>query len=902
MTDGRRDPFQYGARECLTSTRRRIRWDNYDSTRSHESLLVPILDYSSRLPVFEGSKYGQSVRVGAQVFRRDRKGQWIADTSDEDGFVPYWEDITTSGPYTVWSRRKRVDLEILGGLGSLQSILKLSSGRIGEKEDDAQPFTESESSDTESTAPEVSTDAIGDDSDEDISETEIFDLRRYEELENISSAEELYDVSGSEIDEGNLTWQKNHSFARGTVRRRDLTRDSSTQENFHPILPMADRNNRSRASSQGNSSANADADDEGSDSENEYVETGDSDSESNHKSSSNSSSDSKHYLRCDVCDNHIAIANSESSELELCYQCNRCVSDDSYDICWSCYNKGAWCANPTHKLRILASSRGRGFSPREEIIRDEADPVLDIVIEKINEGSHSGLVSVFRYSRRNKDMLHNSKPIIHPSHPLVVYPLDGQRYLFGNLENNTYVVHEVPFDTSETNQTSADTCIPVSVHMCFSSCGRYVHVLRITARRESIWFGTTRLHVRSITLRLSATRPASGKPRTEPFTSGADLGDWPNLMRQFPFAITWTNTHAYLSLSGTFLRVLRFDLQDSSKVREQTPYTLAATLALPQSATSRPVHYFPPSDDGAAKVILGSSQEHENQPPMVVYLAYQMGNEWEKVENQKLSPTPALDTNESLFVEPIGIEDEYHAHPRKLGPDEKMERHFVGSKDVDRARKAAVRNGTYCPSCFDLGMGMLTLYRPHGFDLPIIDLNPDPDNVKTGRAPLAWKVPHETLLTALESGCQFCCFLMYRLLGSSSRVYGPFLSSTDLACCSQGTVKPDNTLRQTISRLRNMRWLVDPEEQVLKFLCKPLDQDPTCRTFTKMSVTMPGVCTNREVPLPGSDTKFAPIMVGIEGQNEELDAISTITTFIHTDESDKGVPECTLELFSLPGK
>ncbi|CAI6033167.1 unnamed protein product [Clonostachys chloroleuca] len=465
MTDGRRDPFQYGARECLTSTRRRIRWDNYDSTRSHESLLVPILDYSSRLPVFEGSKYGQSVRVGAQVFRRDRKGQWIADTSDEDGFVPYWEDITTSGPYTVWSRRKRVDLEILGGLGSLQSILKLSSGRIGEKEDDAQPFTESESSDTESTAPEVSTDAIGDDSDEDISETEIFDLRRYEELENISSAEELYDVSGSEIDEGNLTWQKNHSFARGTVRRRDLTRDSSTQENFHPILPMADRNNRSRASSQGNSSANADADDEGSDSENEYVETGDSDSESNHKSSSNSSSDSKHYLRCDVCDNHIAIANSESSELELCYQCNRCVSDDSYDICWSCYNKGAWCANPTHKLRILASSRGRGFSPREEIIRDEADPVLDIVIEKINEGSHSGLVSVFRYSRRNKDMLHNSKPIIHPSHPLVVYPLDGQRYLFGNLENNTYVVHEVPFDTSETNQTSADTCIPLAENL-----------------------------------------------------------------------------------------------------------------------------------------------------------------------------------------------------------------------------------------------------------------------------------------------------------------------------------------------------------------------------------------------------------------------------------------------------
>ncbi|CAH0054512.1 unnamed protein product [Clonostachys solani] len=460
MADGRRDPFQYGAQECLTSTRRRIRWDNYDSTRSHENLLVPILDYSTRLPIFEGSKYGQSVRLGAQIFRRDRKGQWIADTSDEDGFVPYWEDITTSGPYTVWSRRKRVDLEILGGLGSLQSILKLSSGRIGQKEDDCQPSTGPESSDSESTASKVSSDAIGDDSDEDISETEIFDLRRYEELENISSAEELYGVSGSEIEEGNLKGQKYHSFARGTVPRHDLTRDSRTQEIFDPILPMADRNNCSRASSDGDSSVGADADDEDSDSENTYAKAGDSDSESNHSSSSISSAESKRFLRCDVCDNDIATADSGNSELELCYQCNRCVSDDSYDICWPCYNKGAWCANASHKLRILASSRGRGFTPREEIIRDEADPVLDIVIEKINEGTHAGLLSVFRYSRRNKDMLHNSKPIIHPSHPLVVYPLDGQKYLFGNLENNTYVVHEVPFDTSETNQTSGDTCIP----------------------------------------------------------------------------------------------------------------------------------------------------------------------------------------------------------------------------------------------------------------------------------------------------------------------------------------------------------------------------------------------------------------------------------------------------------
>ncbi|CAG9990402.1 unnamed protein product [Clonostachys byssicola] len=271
MIDGQRDPFQYGDQECLTSTRRHIRWDNYGSTRSHESLLVPILDYSTRLPVFEGSKYGQSVRVGAQVFRRDRKGQWIADTSDEDGFVPYWEDITTSGPYTVWSRRKRVDLEILGGLGSLQSILKLSSGRIGEKEENSQPFTESECSDTESTASKASTDAIGDDSDEDISETEIFDLRRYEELENISSAEELYDISGSEIDDGNLTWQKDHSIARGTVSGHDLTKDSRTKEILHPVLPMVDRKNPIRASSESDSSNHADADDEDSDPENEYL-------------------------------------------------------------------------------------------------------------------------------------------------------------------------------------------------------------------------------------------------------------------------------------------------------------------------------------------------------------------------------------------------------------------------------------------------------------------------------------------------------------------------------------------------------------------------------------------------------------------------------------------------------
>ncbi|KAI4866756.1 hypothetical protein F4820DRAFT_242046 [Hypoxylon rubiginosum] len=619
---------------------------------------------------------------------------------------------------------------------------------------------------------------------------------------------------------------------------------------------------------------------------------------------------------CDICGALVAPGEHREPASKACtyYQCNPCGSRpwDSFDICSSCFDKGAWCMNRTHLLsKAVATYRDKQVIWEDGISQDSAMPLVNIVAEhrgrQLSSTEDQSATTSFRYTHRHHSMLHNSRPIIHPNLPLLVYPLDGREFLFGNLKENTFFKYEVPFEASETAETSGNTCVPVGVSLRFSPCGRYIHLTRITARNDSPLYGPLRLSALVSTMALSSKDACSKKPRTLPYTQTIDLGTWPKLIMQLPYTITWTDSHVYVALSGDFLRVFRFTLHTAETAASITVnaaqanngiFTLSKEVALPRSAQSRSVHFFPSKGKASARIVLGSSRGDNPQPPAVVYLKPENVGDWVRAKEGRIdSTTKSLRIRADPLIEEPDVDDDYDLMAKScMDFSNATAAPVLDRRFRDWLEGGFRRKGIFCPSCFDLGVKLPILRLPQSIDMFVVGGSELPEDSKLK---VEWTVQLSTLVEALEADCQFCCYVVCRLLTFNHITHtSQFIGSKGPRCCTKGTATEDRKdVQEVLANLQKFEWKVRPEERIFKFLCQPLDQDPETQSFSKLSIRLPSVTVgNRDTSAP-----FIPAMVTFSGVQESGET-QTMTSFLYSPVSSRGSPECVLELYTLPCK
>lgn len=670
--DGKRDPFQYGTQEIITFDPTSVGWDLYDPCRLRTFPLIPTAGkFLARSPPVADCRHGLNVRVGGVEFFREKKpgGSWvprsgaqkILDVQQQPSRL-YWEDISMQGPYKVRSRRVLVEVESSkGSRPEIGSKGTTPGGRGFQSNED------------------------GDFSDDSAEESD--GVMRQEIL---SSADEYCTLGSDEWSDEDEEASDDAWLENGQASLNDQGEDNSGGE--------SDRDSDGGSSfdqQQSSSSINNDAtitDQTDPDIGDEADSEGDSDSASD--------SGSINYqpgiawrgvtLECNLCEALVVDSDSDRRG-QMVYQCTLCPSPGSYDICPDCFNAGNWCESKTHQLRRMVLRKGR-LVTLEILSRDDARTGVSISVSRMTEGSMNKLEDdgrrpedsleeiVFRYTLKSTSrdsrasLMHTSPPVTHPTLPLLVYPLQGTKLLFANLENNTYMTHNISYDETERSQDQqrGNPVATVSVHLHFSLCGRYLHVARVTSaapkhllagsRKSKMAPNTARLFLQTITVRLSRSNPCSGVPRTLTTRRGTALGTWRTpAVFMLPYRLTWADGHLYVceANAASMLRVFKIPLSttgEASKLAEQEQPTsantepneeqkeeimrLAEIVPLPRSARTRPVHFYPATDDdpgSCARVILGSTHgsgmgTEPTQPAAVVYL---QGNSLEWVPAQE---------------------------------------------------------------------------------------------------------------------------------------------------------------------------------------------------------------------------------------------------------------------------
>lgn len=609
------------------------------------------------------------------------------------------------------------------------------------------------------------------------------------------------------------------------------------------------------------------------------------------------------YHCCDLCWTYLA--PREYRELGIkhstFYQCSQCPSHASYDICSACFDKGAWCKDRAHLLsRAYLSYRDKRVYWEDGVSQQTAKPLVRILMEGrekgLERGSTDQTTHSFQYKRRFAHTLHSSQSVIHPTLPLLIYPLDGRDLLFGDLHGETYFIYKIPFDWSETAETSGNTCIPIGVSLQFSSCGKYVHIMRFTVRNDLIIPGPIPIKVLLLTIALSSKYPCAAKPRLLPVRHSIELGKWPRLCHKLPYTLTWTDSYVYVSMSGTFLRVFRFPLQTKTwgEDVEMKPCEIlmfSEEIALPLSARSRGVRFFPAKGNASAKLVLGSLSGDSPQPPIVVYLKVDHTNVWIPAKPEKIEALPySLRTPDVSSLEEPYINDDRDFVADANSADGILTLEPVVPYQAQIKRLFHTR-GVYCPSCFDLGWKLSIL--PSFTDFPSYDLTGR--RTRDSKFMISWKVKASALIGALQSGCQFCCYISTRLLDLLHIRQHNQSFGDGVRCCAQGSVTKDaHSVKRVIKTIKKMQWEKEEETGILDFACEPLFQNIETQSFNKVIISIPGIKVGNE------DSKFQPTVIKLFATNDSGET-TTATQFIHMNSS-RGTPKCVLEIYALPGK
>ncbi|KAL1388065.1 hypothetical protein HDK64DRAFT_329208 [Phyllosticta capitalensis] len=673
-----RPPFLYGEPETLVIDPALVGWDLYDPF--HIRTFTFVADSGNSLaraaPIADG-QHGLSVRIGGVKYLRDKRS-WLPTTGRDDSLQrtsstnpkpsrPYWEDILVQGPYEVRARR----LMVISDSPETPGSAKLPS-KDTQKQSKDDTDSSSESSIQDASISDCMTSAdeywtFGSSSEGPVSEKEMDELSE----------------SSEEASKPNLC--PSADMESDTAQSKpDVVNDSSLDELCQDTV-------------------GADADDEaGPDDE---FDPDDDEDNANHQPKI---APKPLWLRCDLCDVEVLKDFGFKQISTTFYRCFLCAEGISFDICMECFRKGGWCENKKHQLRKMTMQKGQLITLSVESQDDSRTGIMILVQRRSSRDSDekdpnngtrrtqdSGR-AVFRYSSKlnsRQSLLHVSAPAMHPTLPLLAYALEGTKFLFANLEENTYLVHEIPYDQAE--MYDDQKCSAVSVHLRFSPCGRYLHIARTTTttssrpgagRRRGPEYSrssasnhqfhsnetTGRLFIQILAVRLSKRNPCSTMPKTLSSRRGIGLGTWSCVsVQRLPYTFTWTEDHVYVAFSSadSMLRVIRIPLEannrkstdeegtsnrlkDKSSVvdpsdkesnrsrrkEEESIETLAKPFPLPRSARHRAIHFFPPARNdtrSCTKIILGSAHGINElaQAPAVVYIGPEDVGEWIAAED-----------------------------------------------------------------------------------------------------------------------------------------------------------------------------------------------------------------------------------------------------------------------------
>lgn len=955
--DGERPPFRYGSDETLTTSRKQVIWDMYHDGIPRKTLLVPALNNSVRGPVMQEIVFGLEVRIGNQRFTRQKGGIWTA-VLKKDWEEAYWEDIVSRGDYVVRSRRKVVAPRTYGFSTSL------AKPRVATLEDDLsadddvrneQPITPAESdSGKETTNSRTSsqkgskwTDGPGSDEEMESSENEPDEHLANENFEDmVSSAEEHCAESNSDdkaSDDGSSSESKSDSDM-------DVETESDNRENGSHSDGDSDTEETAEDASASEGDVSSTADDASTftlyDDLDHTLGVSDADDEVS-SVDSQSTTESRLYVKlrsvafssckqniCDICGLKLMKKARRSQATTDFYRCFPCADCVSWDICEVCFGKGKWCRNRSHPLHMGTYwFRSKKVFYRRIVSSSDATPLTNIVVERHLSGQESARMHVSRFTRRLSSMLHDSSPVIHPNIPLLVFPLDGRELLFMNMEDSTYFTYDIPYDLAETAETGAGTCLPLSVGLHLSSCGRYLQVLRFTARNESVLFTPTKLFVALFTVGLNLKNPCSGRPKISAPVRGAELGNWTALVNQMPFQSVWTDTDAYIAVIGgaptPICRVVRFPIRTGAQYddSEGDVYTLSEDVALPSSALFRPVYFFPATNEGAARLLLGCFRDTLSQPPVVVYLGRGNTSQWLSTKSLFMSsktmyehlriPSEATHHRHDALIERPNLYDESnaitsHDSRKKINSDDGSGVFFylmpVGLQEW--IRTAFQTRGMYCPSCFQLGISLRDLAYPNQIEYLEFGIdNPTQGQVaEEVQKKWRWEMTIPTLIQALENDCQFCSFVAASIFGGfRPKMHGPFLGDYGPRCCAKGPrpKKKSIQVRHAIKLLRALQSQCDPrmhnEAGLISFMCRAMKRNWQAKSFSKMIIE--ANVNYQETDPPNGNP--APIAVEFykmdSGKHKDGDP-TTMTRFIHSWGLDRGEAKIAMELHSLRGK
>lgn len=725
--EGDNAPFQYGPQETITFDPVAVGWDLYDPCRSRYFPLVPMSSNSLiRAPPVADCIHGVSIRIGGVVFSRmspSNGGNWrvCESRNQRDGNLKrrttrlYWDNVMVHGPFKVLSRRVLVNPASLCSDTQQEDVAKRRQA-----ESKARQTANGRSRDDSSGLSEDSDEKLGNELTEGPSSSA-------EEYWTLGSAESNVDSAQDEDERVSTSTEQSEGEASSGGRIEmdsdvDSNLDFEEDEASDKTSPNWDLSSDS-GSATGKPSSRSSLNSETSNPDE------DADDEADSGDESDSDADQLPYqpgivrqkcssLQCDHCG---VLLNyyGRGTPGKPFYQCSSgvCARYQSWDICSDCFRKGLWCADKKHQMRLVVV-RKQVLVTLEILSREDSRTCVSIAVTRSRRdvlGSGEGQSpesreeSVFRYtsdpstSDSRANLLHSSGPVIHPTLPLLVYPLEGTKLLFANLDENTYLTYRVSYDeTEKSSQGERDKHCPiatVSMGMHFSSCGRYLYVARVTAaanrvkaaaekssKRTSAAMGSTdrekadigakttaRLFLQIITVRLSHTNPCSGLPRTLTTRQGVALGTWQAAaVLMLPYKLTWTDRYLYVSMVSASLMLCIFRVpmassspESSSQIEGPAEETMsfARPVPLPRSARFRPVYFYPAVPDvtgSCAKVILGSTHGDNAgmgraQPPAVVYLRTETGKggeaqvDWIPAEEAVLSRFKDLENGGPKF-------------------------------------------------------------------------------------------------------------------------------------------------------------------------------------------------------------------------------------------------------------
>ncbi|OAX38625.1 hypothetical protein K503DRAFT_866020 [Rhizopogon vinicolor AM-OR11-026] len=221
-------------------------------------------------------------------------------------------------------------------------------------------------------------------------------------------------------------------------------------------------------------------------------------------------------------------------------------------------------------------------------------------------------VQLFRLTRPLHSKVYGSPPIIHPTRPLVVWPLGAGDILFVDFMDKSYFVRRLRPSTLHTRH--------IFMKCQFSACGRFLHIVSLEGQQPTRKKHIAEKHAIHIAVLVSTYRLSRRKTTRSPPTLmlriRVKLGSVGSLsVTKLPFTVSWTPKDVYITCSDVVLRVFRVPLFKPEKGTQEADDIVLMPrkpVFLPESAQNRQVYYFPSKNgpdghgESTARIVIGS--------------------------------------------------------------------------------------------------------------------------------------------------------------------------------------------------------------------------------------------------------------------------------------------------------